>query len=212
MAPNNSTYQTITAEMSAPAESDQTKTCVDIKNPNTSFIGLQWQPSDQIGVYSEDGNSRNAMFKCTAEKDVPQAEFGGNISGTPFYAYYPYNESNSNSPLTAIKGSVLSEQAFNPENGSLVCDYKYGTRASDGSNKFNFKQLFSMLRVTIDASETGLEGERLNSILLTITDTKGNSRNIAGDFTFNAIDGSWTATGNTSGSVNMPWATRPEKN
>ena len=203
------TYQKLLAEMAEPMESQQTKTCVDIKNPSTGFIGLMWQPEDKIGVYSQDGNSRNVMFACTEERNVPQAEFAGQMSGTPYYAYYPYSETNDNTPMNSLKGTVLAEQEYNPETGKLVCDYKYGARAEDGSNKFNFKQLFTMLRVTLDASETGLEGERLNSITLTVTDANGNKRPIAGDFTFNVTDGSWTPGSNTSGSISMPWTTRP---
>lgn len=203
------THQTIVADIAEPEEAQQTRTCVDIKNPNTSFIGLLWQPDDQIGVYSQDGKSKNAKFTTTATQNEPQAEFSGEMSGTPFYAYFPYSSDNDNCEMTSLKGTVLAEQAFNPENGTLVCDYKYGTRAADGANKFNFKQLFTMLRVTIDASETGLEGERLNNIVLTVTDANGNQRPICGDFTFSAVDGDWSAGSNTSNSISMPWTTRP---
>ena len=203
------THQTIVADITEPEEAQQTRTCVDIKNPNTSFIGLLWQPDDQIGVYSQDGKSKNAKFTTTATQNEPQAEFSGEMSGTPFYAYFPYSSDNDNCEMTSLKGTVLAEQAFNPEYGTLVCDYKYGTRAADGTNKFNFKQLFTMLRVTIDASETGLEGERLNNIVLTVTDANGNQRPICGDFTFSAIDGDWSAGSNTSNSISMPWTTRP---
>lgn len=203
------THQTIVADIAEPEEAQQTRTCVDIKNPNTSFIGLLWQPDDQIGVYSQDGKSKNAKFTTTATQNEPQAEFSGEMSGTPYYAYFPYSSDNDNCEMTSLKGTVLAEQAFNPENGTLVCDYKYGTRAADGTNKFNFKQLFTMLRVTIDASETGLEGERLNNIVLTVTDANGNRRPICGDFTFSAIDGDWSAGSNTSNSISMSWTTRP---
>lgn len=203
------THQIIVADIAEPEEAQQTRTCVDIKNPNTSFIGLLWQPDDQIGVYSQDGKSKNAKFTTTATQNEPQAEFSGEMSGTPYYAYFPYSSDNDNCEMTSLKGTVLAEQAFNPENGTLVCDYKYGTRAADGTNKFNFKQLFTMLRVTIDASETGLEGERLNNIVLTVTDATGNQRPICGDFTFSAIDGDWSAGSNTSNSISMSWTTRP---
>lgn len=203
------TYQTLTAEMTGPAETQQTKTCVDVRNPNTGFIGFLWQPNDEIGVFSQDGNSLNANFKCTAEQNAPQAEFGGEMSGSPYYAYYPYSVDNNNCEITALKGTLSAEQEFNPTTGALVCDYKYGTRTSEDANTFNFKQLFTMLRITLNASETGLEGERLNSITLRVTDANGNVRPICGDFTFSAVDGSWAAGSNTSGSISMPWTTRP---
>ena len=63
------THQTLIAEMTGPAEAQQTKTCVDVRNPNTGFIGFLWQPEDEIGVYSQDGNSRNAQSKQIISMD-----------------------------------------------------------------------------------------------------------------------------------------------
>lgn len=203
------TYQTLTAEMTAPDEGQSTKTCVDVRNPNTDFIGFLWQPEDEIGVFSKDGKSQNANFKCTADQNAPKAEFSGNMSGTPYYAYYPYCSDNDNCEMTSLKGTLLSEQEFDPESGTLVCDYKYGTRTNDEEITFNFKQLFTTLRITLNASDTGLEGERLNNIMLNVTDANGNMRPICGDFTFSAIDGTWTAGSETSNSISMPWTTRP---
>lgn len=201
--------QTIKAEIAEPADALQSRTCVDVKNPSTSFIGLLWQPGDKIGVYNVDGSSGNIAFTNTATENVPQTEFSGEMSGTPHYAYYPYSADNDGRAVTNLKGTLLAEQAFNPESGTLVCDYKYGTRVNEGTNKFTFKQLFTMLRITLDASETDLEGERLNEIVMTITDTEGNQRPICGDFTFNGVTGDWEAGSNTSGAVSMPWTTRP---
>ena len=203
-------YQTIVAEIEQPIEEQQTRTCVDVNNPNTGFVGLLWQNNDKIGVYSEDGSSRNMEFTNTTAENVPQTEFVGEMSGTPYYAYYPYSADNANSAMTAIKGNVLDEQPFDPETGTLVCDYKYGVREAEASNTFKFKQLFTMLRITIDASETGLEGERLNDIVLKVTDASGKDRPICGDFTFNLINGEWKAGTSSSNKVSMPWTTRPE--
>lgn len=204
-------YQAIQAEIADPSEAQQSRSCVDVKNPSTSFIGLLWQPADKIGVFSQDGTTGNYQFTNTATENVPQTEFGGNMSGDPYYAYYPYSAENDGANVTALKGTLPAEQAFDPESGTLVGDYKYGTRVADGSNKFTFTQLFTMLRITLDATETALEGERLNQIKLTVTDSEGNVRPICGNFTFNAITGDWNAVSNTtSGSISMPWTTRPE--
>ena len=204
-------YQAIQAEIADPSEAQQSRSCVDVKNPSTSFIGLLWQPADKIGVFSQDGTTGNYQFTNTATENVPQTEFGGNMSGDPYYAYYPYSAENDGANVTALKGTLPAEQAFDPESGTLVGDYKYGTRVADGSNKFTFTQLFTMLRITLDATETALEGERLNQIKMTVTDSEGNARPICGNFTFNAITGDWNAVSNTtSGSISMPWTTRPE--
>ena len=204
------TQYSLIASIDKPLDASQTRSCVDITNENTTFIGLLWQPGDKIGVYSQDGKSRNYEFTSTATNNVPQAEFTGEMSVTPYYAYYPYNADNANIAHTAIKGSVLSEQPFDHGTGTIVCDYKYGQRASDGTNNFKFKQLFTMLRITIDASDTGLEGKALDKIVLKVTDPNGNPRPICGDFTFNVVDGSWTAGSTTSNSVSMPWTKYPK--
>lgn len=204
-------YQAIQAEIAEPLEAQQSRSCVDVKNPSTEFIGLLWQPADKIGVFSQDGTTGNYQFTNTATENVPQTEFGGEMSGDPYYAYYPYSAENDGANVTALKGTLPAEQAFDPESRTLVGDYKYGTRVADGSNKFTFTQLFTMLRITLDATETALEGERLNQIKMTVTDSEGNVRPICGNFTFNAITGDWNAVSNTtSGSITMPWTTRPE--
>ena len=205
----NIVRQTIVAEMAEPSEAQQSRTCVDVKNTgtNTSFTGLLWQSTDKIGVFSSEG-TENALFSNTATENAAKTEFGGDMSGTAKYAYFPYSEKNNNKSVTSLVGELLAEQPFNPDNGSLVCDYKVGESAS-GSKKFTFKQLFTMLRVTLDASDTDLEGECLEHILLKVTDADGNARNICGDFTFSAADGTWEVGSNLSNSVTMPWITRP---
>lgn len=207
----HSCYQKISAEIVKPDEAQDSRSCVDVKNPSTSFIGLLWQPADKIGVFSnKKENSGNFEFTSSATENVPQAEFGGTMTGTPCYAYYPYSSENDQSTYDNLKGTLLSEQPFNPESGTLVCDYKYGKLSSEGTNLFTFKQLFTMLRITIDATETDLEGERLNSIVLKVTDADGNVRPICGSFTFDATNGSWNAeSSTTSNTITMPWTTRP---
>ena len=191
-------------------EDDQlSRSCVDVNNTNTSVTSFLWQPNDKIGVYSKDGASKNVSFTNTAKRNVATTEFAGEINGTPYYAYFPYNEENDGRDVTNLKGTILSEQPYNLDNRTLSCDYKYGVYQSGTNYKFKFNQLFTMLRITVDASGTGLQGERLNNVTLTITDKDGNQRPICGDFTFSAVDGTWEATGNTSGTLSMPWTTRP---
>ena len=200
--------QTIIAELIDPAEEQQSRTCVDLQNTGTDFVGLLWQVDDKLGVFTQSG-TENALFSNTATENAPKTEFGGEINGTVKYAYSPYNSENNGRLVSELKGTLLAEQPFDLESGSLVCDYKIGKRSDEGSNKFCFEQLFTMLNITIDASETSLEGEKLNSILLKVTDAEGNGRSICGDFTFSAIDGTWTAGDNLSNSLLMPWTTQP---
>ena len=203
--------QTIVAEMAEPSDATQSRTCVDVKNPSTSFVGLLWQVADKLGVFNQNGTG-NAQFSNNATETAPKAEFSGELSGNATYAYFPYSEDNANRSASSLLGKILAEQPFDPENGSLVCDYKVGqaTTTEDGKTKFTFTQLMTMLRITLDASETALEGERLNNIILTVTDKDGNKRNICGDFTFDATNGKvGTTITNPSNAVSMPWTTRP---
>ena len=204
-----SRFQKISVEMPDFEDDQLGRSCVNVKNTNTSIISFLWQPNDKIGVYSKDGASKNVPFTNTAKKNVATTEFSGEISGTPYYAYFPYSAENDGRDVTNLKGTILAEQPYSLDNLTLSCDYKYGVYQSGTNNKFKFKQLFTMLRITVDASGTGLQGERLNNVTLTITDKNGNQRPICGDFTFSAVDGTWKAAGNTSGTLTMPWTTRP---
>lgn len=201
--------QKITVEIPEYIDDQLGRSCVDVKNSTSSVTSFLWQPNDKIGVFTKDGSSGNVPFTNTSEKNVASAEFAGEMSGTPYYAYFPYSSDNDGRVVTDLKGTILAEQAYNQNEGTLSCAYKYGVRKDGTTNQFKFNQLFTMLRITVDASGTGLQGERLNKVVLTITDKDGNQRPICGDFTFNAVDGTWEAIGNTSGALSMPWTTRP---
>ena len=201
--------QRISAEIPDYDDDQVSRSCVDVNNTNTSVTSFLWQPGDKIGVFTKDGKEGNVLFTNTAKKNVASTEFAGEINGTPYYAYFPYSEKNDGKPVTALVGTILSEQPYDLDKRTLSCDYKYGTRQSGTTGKFKFKQLLTMLRITVDASGTGLQGDRLNNVTLTITGKDGKQKPICGDFEFNAVNGSWKATGNTSGTLSMPWTTRP---
>ena len=174
--------QTIVAEMAETSDAQQSRTCVDVKNPSTSFVGLLWQVADKLGVFNQNGTG-NAQFSNNGTETAPKADFSGELSGTATYAYFPYSADNAGRLASSLLGKILAEQPFDPESGSLVCDYKVGqaTTTEAGKTKFTFRQLMTMLRITLDASETALEGERLNNIILTVTDKDGKARNIYED-------------------------------
>lgn len=161
--------EVITATIAEPDGQAQSRTCVDMSDTGNGYLGLLWQQNDSIGVYSQSGTTRNALFRSLTAGNAKQADFGGEMS---------------------------------------TGDYKYGAPVS-GSKRFNFRHLFTLLRVSINAAGTPLEGEKLESIELTVTDSQGNERPICGDFKFSAVDGQWWGVENASGSVSMPWTTRP---
>lgn len=202
--------ETITATIAEPDGNVPTRSCIDLNNTGNGYLGILWQQNDAIGVYG-DGATRNALFRNIVSGNVATADFSGEMTGPdkPWRAYYPYNQENNGADVTALKGTVPEEQPFNPQSGQLVADYKYGAPNNNGRYRFNFRHLFSMLRISIDASSTPLEGERLEEIVLTVTDAEGNKRPINGSFTFSAVDGSWWNLTNATETVRMPWTTRP---
>lgn len=200
----------ITAIVADPADPAQTRTCVDMSNTGSGYLGILWQQNDSIGVYSQNGATRNALFQSLSAGNAKQADFGGNMTGgeEPYRAYYPYSKKNDGAAMTSLEGTLPAVQPFDPETGRLTGDYKYGAPVSN-SRKFNFRHLFSLLRVSIDAAGTTLEGDKLERIELTVTDAQGAERPLCGDFKFSAVDGKWWGTTGTSGTVIMPWTSRP---
>lgn len=202
--------ETITASIAEPADGMQTRTCIDMEDTGHGYLGVLWQENDSIGVYSEGGTTRNALFLSQTEGNARQADFGGSMAGSdkPYRAYYPYSPENDGREMGSLRGILPAVQPFNPESGRLTGDYKYGAPVS-GTRQFNFRHLFTLLRVSVDAASTPLAGESLESIELTVTDPQGSERPICGGFTFSALDGSWWDATGTSGTVRMPWTTRP---
>ena len=123
-------------------------------------------------------------------------------------AYYPYSVENNGVAYNALKGNLPSEQPYSTTTGSLTGDYKYGAPVS-GTNKFNFRHLFSLLRISVDATDTKLAGDALESIVITVTDSEGNERQINGSFIFNVENGSWGNVTNATGPITMPWTDTP---
>ena len=201
---------TITASISNPDGSDETRTCIDVNGSPSGALGLLWQSGDKIGVFGNGGTS-NALFASTSQGNVKQADFDGSMSAAdePYRAYYPYSTDNNGAQVHNLRGNVPEEQPYNPETGTLVADYKYGAPLYDNNRRFSFRHLFSMLRISIDASNTDLAGEKLQEIELNVTDAQGNERAINGSFTFSAVDGSWTNHTGGTGTIHMKWTTQP---
>ena len=208
---NLSSHQTILAEFVEPDDALQTRSCVDVKNSTNSSISYHWEPGDQIGVYSADNSQRNVLFTNNSTKKAAQVEFDGDFNGTPYYAYYPYNAANNSASLSEVKGTILAEQPYNHNTGSFSCFYRYGVREEGSTTKFKFKSLLTMLKLTVDATDTALEGERLNKVVITVVGKNGETRAITGDFTFNLQNGDYNVkAGTTSNVLTMPWTEQPK--
>lgn len=188
-----------------------TRTCVGNTTADGT-VGIYWTPGDIIGVYGN-GGTANAGFTSTNATAAPTATFAGNLKDgeRPLYAYYPYDAGNASAAVSAIRGELKAEQAFEMGTGKIECDYKAGTpiaTTGNGQYEFTFEHLFSLLKFDIDATGTALEGDRLESIVLTLPE----SRRLCGSFTFNASTKAvtWDAAQANANTITMTWSDRPE--
>lgn len=177
----------LAASIEAPAYNDP-QVAIDVPGTRTFLVegseyengvGTWWSTKETIGVYSN--NSKNVKFTSTNSKSAQSVSFSGWMLGTPKYAYYPYDSSNSRSPYSAVKMTMPTTRSFNSTTKSLVADFYAGTIADKGwfSSTFNFKRLVAMWKIAVDATGTALEGAKLISVSVAVN----NSRQISGDFT-----------------------------
>lgn len=188
----------------------QTRTCVDNSSPD-GVAGILWSPKDIIGVYGDKG-TKNAMFESANTGNVAEAEFNGTMTAGeyPTYAYYPYSASNAAADVTALKGNLKLTQTFDMTTGKLEGDYKVGTptfKTYEGRYEFEFEHLFSLLKFDINATGTALEGDALESIILTLPE----GRRLGGKFTFDATSKAVTWTDDVTGTnvLTMNWSDTP---
>ena len=188
-----------------------TRTCVGSSTADGT-VGILWMPGDRIGVYGEDGTC-NAPFASANTGAVAEAIFTGNLQQgeKPAYAYYPYSEDNAAASVSAIKGNLKLTQTYDMGTGRIEGDYKVGApsfTSTDGkSYGFTFSHLFSLLRFDIDATGTALEGDNLESIILTLPE----GRRLGGEFTFDAAsrEVTWTGTADGAHTLTMNWSDTP---
>lgn len=188
----------------------QTRTCVDSSSPE-GVAGILWSPKDTIGVYGEKG-TKNALFVATNTVNTAEAQFTGSMTAgdAPAYAYYPYSADNAAAEKTALKGDLKLTQTFDMTTGKLEADYKVGVptfTTSEGQYEFEFEHLFSLLKFDINATGTDLEGDALESIVLTLPE----DRRLGGEFTFDVTSKAVTWTGDVTGTnvLTMNWSDTP---
>lgn len=195
----------IIARIAQPA----TRTAMGNAVDGTNAVGIVWTDGDEIGVFDASGASQKRYAKV-GQGTAATAAFAA--SGTtafnkPVYAYYPYNEANASKDMHSLVGELPSEQ--NMDDGALHGDYKIGsatTSTGEGGYEFEFKHLFSMARITIDAADTPLKGETLKSLTMSVTRGEAGVP-IAGNFTFDAQTGSWKQTDGGKNSITLTWNT-----
>ena len=158
--------------------------------PTSGKIYYYWTPEDEIGVFTN-ASENNVRFKNTASEDSKTVTFAPttSVTGTPTYAYYPYSVE-AGTDITAVKGSIPSEQIINAELDNVPGIYRYGyyKSTSGSASSFGFKHVMSTVRFHIDVAGTPLEGRKLHSLQISVK--RGNvGVPVCGDFTFNAESG-----------------------
>ena len=159
-------------------------------SPTSGKIYYYWTPEDEIGVFTN-ASENNVRFKNTASEDSKTVTFAStaSVTGTPTYAYYPYS-AEAGTDITALKGTIPSDQTINAELDNVPGIYRYGyyKSTSGNSSSFGFKHVMSTVRFHIDVTGTPLEGRKLHSLQISVK--RGNvGVPVCGDFTFNAESG-----------------------
>ena len=159
-------------------------------SPTSGKIYYYWTPEDEIGVFT-DASENNVRFKNTASENSKTVTFAStsSVTGTPTYAYYPYS-AEAGTDITALKGTIPSDQTINAELDNVPGIYRYGyyKSTSGNSSSFGFKHVMSTVRFHIDVTGTPLEGRKLHSLQISVK--RGNvGVPVCGDFTFNAESG-----------------------
>lgn len=185
----------IVATVSSPVQS---RTAVDGDPTNSNVVSILWTDGDELGVFDANGANHTRYVKQT-QGNVAEAEFGSTTGSSfmPKYAYYPYSATNDGRDITALTGTVAATQ--NVGTGNIPCDYKIG-RLQEGTNKFVFQHIFSLVRVDLDARGTVLAGDELEYVKVT-----ADGVNIAGDFNFNLRQVNYSNVTNDSQSITIKW-------
>lgn len=187
------------------AEQPATRTCIDAGAADQGgSLAVLWSPEDQLGVYV--GSHSNVLYTNEEQtENIPNASFttAESVSGDINAVYYPYDEANASNGYASLEGTVPTEQIMD---GNISGDYKWGKYKStteSGGHKFKFHNMFSLVRFKIDATDTALEGETLETVTLAVT-CDGEAVPVTGSFTFDATDGSYTL-GTTSNTLTTVW-------
>lgn len=163
---NESVVTTLRASIEQKAE---TKT--HLSGPGNNIYKTLWSEGDAIGVFA--GSSNPSEFKLTGGAGTNSGEFTGAIPSGQKIAVYPY------SICKSINGSSVSvvfpeEQTYKEGN---IPDGAYPMVAAGGENTLKFKNLCSVLKISMTGSLT------VNYISFSANDSK---IKVSGDAVINA--------------------------
>lgn len=193
----------------ASIQSASTRTAVDNTEEGSDVTGIVWTKGDQIGVFDKEGTAQRCYEKVGTERQ-PKAEFSatGVAFDEPKFAYYPYSAKNEGTNMTQLQGNIPSSSSGDQD--LLSGDYKIGRAKGQGENgyEFEFTHLFSLCRISLDATGTPLADDKLKSV--TVQVTRGETEvPIWGDFTFNLRNLSWSMGSNLGNSISLKWTKYP---
>lgn len=159
------------------APSSHTRTAVDPTHYESGQIGVNWTADDLIGVFGS--KNMNVPFSNMSKTETASTSFSGDLPSDeqPLYAYYPYSPSIGDN-AHGIKGTLAGTQKYSLSERVLDNDWKTGYPVAGNNNKFQFEHMFAFLHFEVNAGGTTLDGEKLESITLTIP-----GKQLWGDFT-----------------------------
>lgn len=197
----------IEATTTAPQAEDgvNSRTAIDPIEYTSGQIGVNWLPTDKIGVFGDKG-SANVPFDNQSRSETASTTFAGTLKDgeKPLYAYYPYPADESSTPA-ALKGNLALTQHYSTASRELEGDWKVGTLREGSATQFAFEHIFAFLRFEINAGGTDIAGERLKSVSLRIAGVQ-----LGGDFTYNMTAGTLAFTPATDADcVTMEWTDTP---
>ena len=178
-------------------------------------FSLYWAASEAIGVYGS--NFKNTKYTSTNKSNSQSVTFsGGSLFKTPKYAYYPYSSANSSIAQTEVKGELKQVQTWDASTMSLAGDFKVGTYKSRSwsTTTFTFSNALTYVKMAVDAAGTVLEGDKLQSITMTVTTADGKTRQLWGAFKANLTKDAasaltWTATEQNNNVSTLEWTQTP---
>lgn len=203
--PGNANTVIETACLPPAHEGTGTRTAVDPTEYTSGEIGVNWLPTDRIGVYGS--TTANACFTNLSGQETNRTSFAGTLQDgeAPLHAYYPYTGTAGDDP-TAVRGTLPLTQHYSTASRVLEGDWKVGTPQDGQPGKFTFEHVFAFLRLDVNAAGTAVAGERLLGVSLTIPGTQ-----LGGDFTCDLATRATTFTpsGDDASCVTMEWTDQP---
>lgn len=177
--------ETIESVADVPVEVDGFGSSRGVIKESGDAIEVWWTSKSAIGVYGS--SQKNVKYTSTNSfKDAQTTTFsGGSFFSSPKYAYYPYNSSNSGASQTAVAGELPQQQTYNTSVRMINTDYKIGKYASRTltATKFNFSHVMTFVKFAVNATGTELEGEKIQSITMTVKASDNSVRQLWGKFT-----------------------------